>query len=1193
MKTKILIVEAEAIESMDFEHNLNSFGYDVVGTTSTGKEALSKTAELKPDLVLIDIVLKGELNGVETAAQIKEKYDIPIIYIISHPEDSVTKRIKTTLPYGFVIKPINNTELKSTIELALYNHKMEAKLKKSELKYRTLFKNATDAITIRNDAGIILEANPSAYKMFGYTHSELIGKSLKNLVSNRCQQLLPKIEDKLEKQGYYDYEILLLNNKGNEFQVEASCRKITYLDQNAVLCIARDVTKQKLEKEHIHELLKKEKLLTEELQTANEELQLNSKELQDINIELVQINRRLQENKAELEAIIESMTDAVLVSDVNGDLVEFNKAFATYCKFEDKAECSEKLREYDKYINAYLADGTLASSDMWTIQRALRGETASNEEYILERKDTGEKWWGSYSFAPIKDDNNKTIGAVAVARDVTQDKKAENALIESERKYHSLYSSMNEGVAIHKLLYNNEDIPINYELLDVNPAFEQILKLRRENIINKKATEVYGTEEAPCIDIYSEVVRTGNSTRFEFFFKPMSMHLKVSVFSPAPDIFATVFEDITERRKFEERMGKLNRLYATLSQINQSIVRIHDKKKLFETICNVCVDFGKFRMAWIGLIDHETGDIQPVAYKGHEDDYLNNISININTEPSFDKSTIIAVKTGKVVVNENIKQDLPREWCGQALKRGYRSFASIPFKLKQEVIGVLNIYAAEENFFVEDEINLAEEISADISYSINSIEAENDLKITNAALTESERNYRELVDNSLIGVYKTNFKGEILFLNKAMVDTFHFKSIKDMKTRNINDFYANKSDRKVIMDKIKKEGVINQYEVDMITNTGEELTIILSAKLDDDVISGMMMNITRRKKAESDLKKNQERFKTVAESALDVIITTDLDGRIMYYNNSLQNIFGYSKDEMVGESITTLMPIKKREHHVDLVNKFKIIRNPKSLGFTIKSIGLRKDGSEFPIEVSHSIWKHDNENFVTVIIRDVTERDEAENQIKKSLREKEILLKEVHHRVKNNLQIISSLLDLQESYVKEDPKAVNVLQESQNRVLSMAMIYELLYQTKDLNSVNFSDYIQNIVLNLINTYGAKQSVVPIINAEDIYLNIETAIPCGLIISELISNALKHAFKNDDGELLVSFKTRGNDEYELMVCDDGVGLPGGMDYRNVDSLGLKLVDSLVSQLDGTIELDRTKGSKFIITFKELKYQERIK
>jgi PAS domain S-box-containing protein len=251
------------------------------------------------------------------------------------------------------------------------------------------------------------------------------------------------------------------------------------------------------------------------------------------------------------------------------------------------------------------------------------------------------------------------------------------------------------------------------------------------------------------------------------------------------------------------------------------------------------------------------------------------------------------------------------------------------------------------------------------------------------------------------------------------------------------------------------------------------------------------------------------------------------------------------------------------------------------------------DGEVIDVEVLATGFHYKNKHAVQVVFRDIGERKKAEKEIKTSLKDKEILLKEIHHRVKNNLQIISSLLDLQANYVDDD-EAINVLQESQNRVKSMALIHEMLYQSTDLASINLSEYIQNLVQDLFYSYGAKNNIKPIINMEQIFLNIETAIPCGLIISELISNSLKYAFPNNKtlGEIFIGIHLHDK-EFELIISDNGIGLPQDIDFKDMQSsLGLRLVNMLVKQIEGSIELERAHGTKFKIKFKELNYKKRF-
>jgi PAS domain S-box-containing protein len=1161
---RILIVEDEFIEAMSFEQSLKSFGYEVVGIVSTGEEALENVAHHKPDLILLDIILKGELDGIETAVKIKEDFDIPIVYITAHPEESTVNRAKLTSPYGYIIKPVNQTDLRNIIELALYKHQMESKLKKSEAKYRNIVENVLDAYLRCNTEGNIIMASPSASRMFRFdSPREMIGISTLSLF--KYPENRQKMREELEKH--------------------------------------------------------------------------------------VKIKNR--ENKC--------------------------------------------LRN----------DGTT----FWA---------SINAQYYYDKKSI-----------------------------------------------------------------------------------------------------IQGTE--------------------------------------------AFIRDITESKNAKVRINKLYRLYATLNQINQSLARIKDRKELFRIICKICVEYGKFQMAWIGLIDPKSGDIKPVTYYGHEDGYLKNISINIKDTPSLHKPSVMAINKGEFIIVENLEEDWDREWREEALKRNYRSLASIPLKLKGKIIGILNIYSSNPNFFKEEEINLVKEMGLDISFALDSFETEIKRKSAENALKESEKRYSLIAEAVNEGIWDWNVPtGEAYFSPiyykilgyddgeypasyesfKSLIHPDDIESFekelkyhidnaegysleirlktKDNKWRWIQTrgqvvetdekgkpirmvgTHTDITDRKIAenalkeskqrlseiieflpdatfaindlgnviswnraieeMTDVKGDDILGKgnYEyalpfygtrrpllIDLVLKSEPELEEKYSfvKKKGQNLLAEVNVNlhgknhslwvkavplynhvgkfngaiesirdITASKKAEFALKKSEKRFRAVAESAVDAIVTTDVNGKVLFCNDSLRNIFGYSKGEIIGENLTVLMPDRFKKDYLNDLERFKVSGEHQRVGNILKTLGLRKDGIEFPFEMSLSAWKTGEESYFTSIIRDITERKQMEDKLYKaskewertfnavpdlitiidkdyhvshvnkamaeslgtepddcgglicyeavhgsdkphilcphrkllddglehtaeihedrldgdfivsvsplhddegnligsvhvarnitklknvekdlriSINQKDLLIKEIHHRVKNNLQIISSLLFLQEEYVKEDPKAVNVLQESQNRILSMAMLHEMLYQSPDLSQINFSNYIRNLVSNLFNSYCIKNEINPVINVDNIYLNMETAVPCGLIISELVSNSLKYASSDDTTVKLIISLQKLKDELELIISDDGVGFPENLDFRNIkSSLGLKLVNSLVKQLDGSIELDRSRGTEFKIKFKELKYKQRI-
>jgi two-component sensor histidine kinase len=225
-------------------------------------------------------------------------------------------------------------------------------------------------------------------------------------------------------------------------------------------------------------------------------------------------------------------------------------------------------------------------------------------------------------------------------------------------------------------------------------------------------------------------------------------------------------------------------------------------------------------------------------------------------------------------------------------------------------------------------------------------------------------------------------------------------------------------------------------------------------------------------------------------------------------------------------------------------------------------------------------------------VRDITERKMAEDRLQASLQEKEVLLKEVHHRVKNNMQVISSLLNLQSRHI-QDPKVFEMFKESQRRIRSMALIHERLYQSSDFARIEFSEYLRNLASHLFHSYQVDASRVQLkIEAEKVHLNINTAIPCGLIVNELVSNALKHGFpEGRKGQLDIDLRRVAGDGYVLRVRDDGVGFPEGLDFRKTETLGMQIVSTLISQIDASIDLVRDKGTEFTIHFQEITYGQR--
>ncbi|MCC3415841.1 MULTISPECIES: PAS domain S-box protein [unclassified Microcoleus] len=352
------------------------------------------------------------------------------------------------------------------------------------------------------------------------------------------------------------------------------------------------------------------------------------------------------------------------------------------------------------------------------------------------------------------------------------------------------------------------------------------------------------------------------------------------------------------------------------------------------------------------------------------------------------------------------------------------------------------------------------------------------------------------------------------------------------------------------------------------------------------------IDITERKRAEAQksqlivsLQESECKFRSLYEATSDAVMLIEEDN-FFDCNLATLAIFGCSNQEQFyGKKPSEFSPEfqPNGQDSCSLATQ-KISAAMQTGSCRFDWVHKRLDDSEFPAEVLLNAMEINGRKIIQAVVRDITDRKRDEDRIKASLAEKEVLLKEIHHRVKNNLQVISSLLKLQSRYI-QDSRVSEMLKESQNRVRSMAMVHEQLYQSKDLSNIDFAEYIQNLAHNLFQAYEIDTEGVKLqTNIAPCSMNIDTAVPCGLIINELVTNSLKYAFTGQtQGKIKIDFTLDNNRVCVLAVSDSGIGFPPDLDYRNARTLGLRLVGSLVKQIRGKIELLETAGTNFKITF----------
>jgi PAS domain S-box-containing protein len=456
-------------------------------------------------------------------------------------------------------------------------------------------------------------------------------------------------------------------------------------------------------------------------------------------------------------------------------------------------------------------------------------------------------------------------------------------------------------------------------------------------------------------------------------------------------------------------------------------------------------------------------------------------------------------------------------------------------------------------------------------------------------LKESEKRYRLLVEKAQVGILLIDQDGKIIDINPKFLEMCGSRS--EDVSRRVNLLRTPEVVKSGFSGDFKRcletgEDVSSEHRY--LSQWGKETysQFHLNPIKDEDGevvnVLATFSDITYRKKMEEALKESEEKFREVFNNANDAFylheVIDGMPGRYIEVNDVSCSMLGYRREELL-----EMTPQDVSSEDSDEIGSM-MTELLKEGSKTFESEHLTHDGDRIPVEVSSHCFKLRNKDVIVSVARDITQWKEAEKIVHDSLKEKELLLREIHHRVKNNLMIISSLLNLQSIQIN-DTEVLKMIKDSQSRARSMAVLHEKLYNSSDLKRINFGEYIESITEYLFNTYSTNNHVSLKMDVEYLMLDINTCLPLGLIVNELVSNSLKYAFpKGMNGCVTVRFH-RSPENYILEVEDDGVGLPEDMDIEQADSMGMKLVSNFTKQLNGEMELIMKNGTCFRIKFNE--------
>jgi|Deesub1362B_J571_1020462.scaffolds.fasta_scaffold00001_587 PAS domain S-box-containing protein len=454
------------------------------------------------------------------------------------------------------------------------------------------------------------------------------------------------------------------------------------------------------------------------------------------------------------------------------------------------------------------------------------------------------------------------------------------------------------------------------------------------------------------------------------------------------------------------------------------------------------------------------------------------------------------------------------------------------------------------------------------------------------ALQEKEEMYRAIVEGShdAIYIYRGN---SFLFFNENVSRLTRYSS-EELSRLNIWEL-IHPEDRPQVSEYARRrfqgEKAPAVYEARVINKEGEvhycEFSVVMINVQGEKAVLGAVRDITPRKKIELALRESEDKFRKLAEDA-QVGVYLHQDGVFRYINPCFAQMFGYE----IGEIVDQIGP-RDLCHPEDwplVADKINARYKDEETTAHYNFRGIRKDGTVRTMEVYGSRTTFQQRPAIIGMIMDVTSEKEREKKLQASLKEKEVLLQEIHHRVKNNMQIISSLLRLQARQAN-NPQFEQLIQVCQNRIRSMALIHEKFYETSDFSKIDFNDYARRLLSYLLAIYIKDENQISLeIDIQDVFLDINKAIPCGLLINEIVSNSLKHAFPGGrKGKITLKMKKGKSQEVELVIADNGVGFPGEIDFQKTATLGLQLVKDLVRQLNGRFDLIQKQGIEYRVYF----------
>jgi len=857
--------------------------------------------------------------------------------------------------------------------------------------------------------------------------------------------------------------------------------------------------------------------------------------------ELFEAHRKTREREEYLDVTLHSIADCVISTDSEGCIVRMNRAaeIITGWKLEDAA--GKAL--YDVF---HVTDAEVSDQPFDKVFYLNKKGEWRNKLILISRN--GGVYRIDKSSSPIRDVYGNIRGRVIIFRDVTGEHNTQKDLMLRGALMRGLFDNMPAGVVIYQIR-NDGSQPSDYIINDANREALRFHQAQIDDVIGKSLAEVRpDIEILNVIPTYRRVWETGVTENFSTrIYKGNRIVIWFDNYAfklPTGEI-VTIYRDVSEQKKAEQALRESEARYRLLADNTGDSI-------------------------WTMDLNLQFTYVSPSSFtlKGYAPDDVLKITVKDIMSP---ESVSLAFLT--------LEEELKNDRAGADPKRTRR------LMLEHNIEGEKKWLESTLSFIRDDGGNAVGVLGATRDVT--------ERKLAEDALRESEKRYRLLADNTADNIWTMDMNLRFTYSSPSVYklrgytpeeaiaqrveDTVTPGSIELVYSILKEELEKDRSgapsdrERRVVLEHYHKNGDKLWLESSMSFMRDENGNI--------NGVLGVTRDVTYRKRVEDALRDSEEKLQIIMDGIPAYLAYVDSNERYVYVNRAYAEWHNSSKDDFPGQHLEDILEpsyyLKAKPYYMRALNGERVL---------YENTIIDREGNEHIARAEYV--PHISNGVVNgffALLLDITERKKAEEKVLSLLNEKELLLKEVHHRIKNNMGSISSLLYLQADTL-QDPAAIEAIQDARSRVISMMSIYEMLYRSEDCRSVSVFEYLTDLIEKISVTYIRSRKISIEKDIDDFRLDSSMLFPAGMIINELLTNALKYAFPDgSSGSIMIRMKKLCGKTVEISVKDSGVGLPDAVKIAKSKGFGLSLVNMLVQQLHGKLNIVKNGGTEFRITF----------